>query len=121
MRSNIWIMERSGFSGKWHVIEALDLVDDYLSLSEDPHILIEAKSKSDVLGSYQFGVQNGEIDGHFEKDCQSKLQIIFTFEGSDEMDPVSGYGIASFEAPDTLLLTMHHHLGDTCRYRCKRD
>ncbi|MGA9098188.1 MAG: hypothetical protein WB392_04575 [Methanotrichaceae archaeon] len=113
----------SEFAGKWRVVEALDLVDDYLSISPDPHILLEVKSKSkkDVLGSYQFGVQDGVIDGHFEKDQMGNMRLVFTFDGCDEMDRDSGYGTASFEAPGVLLLVIHHHMGDTLNYRCRRD
>jgi hypothetical protein len=99
----------------------LDLADDYLNLSPDPHILIEVKSRNDVSGSYQFGASDGAIDGHFEKDQKGNMQLIFTFEGCDEMDTDNGYGTASFEAPGILFLTMHHHMGDTYSYRCRRD
>jgi len=114
-------MEKSEFAGKWRVIEAMDFDDDYLRESPDPHIFIEVKGEKDVLGSYHIDLQDGDIGGHFEKDCEGNLQLIFTFEGSDEMESVSGYGTASFEAPDVMLLRMHHHLGDTYSYRCKHD
>lgn len=114
-------MNKSEFAGKWRVVEALDLVDDYLNLSPDPHILLEVKSEKEVSGGYQFGAQDGDIDGYFEKDQMDNIQLIFTFEGYDEMDRDSGYGTASFEAPGILLLTMHHHMGDTLSYRCRRD
>jgi hypothetical protein len=114
------IKERD-FAGKWRVVEAMDLVDDYLGLMPDPHLLIEVKSNNEVTGNYQFGTQDGCIDGHFEEDKEENLQLIFSFEGSDEMDQVSGYGTAIFESiDDTLLLKMHYHMGDTYRFKCKR-
>jgi len=72
------------------------MADDYLSLSEDPHILIEVERDKCVSGSYQFGAQDGSIDGRFEKDCKGNPQLTFTFDGCDEMDPVSGYGTARY-------------------------
>ena len=111
------IKERD-FAGKWRVVEAMDLVDDYLGLMPDPHLLFEVKSKNEVTGTYQFGTQDGCIDGHFEKD-KGNLQLIFSFEGSDEMDQVSGYGTVIFESIDTLLLKMHYHMGDTYSFRCQ--
>jgi hypothetical protein len=113
------IKERD-FAGKWRVVDAMDLVDDYLSLIPDPHFLIEVMSKNEVTGSYQFGAQDGCIDGRFEEDIEN-LRLIFSFEGSDEMDEVSGFGTAIFESLDTLILKMHYHMGDACSFRCKRN
>lgn len=114
-------MEKSDLVGKWRVIEAMDFDDDYLSESPDPHIYIEMNDEGDISGGYHIYLQDGDIDGHFEKDCNGNLQLIFTFEGSDEMEPASGYGTACFEAPCVMLLKMHYHLGDGYSYRCKRD
>jgi hypothetical protein len=66
----------SEFRGKWKVIEAVDMVEDYLSQSPDPHILIIVDEKNEITGSYQFGTQDGYIDGRFEKDEES-LKLIF--------------------------------------------
>jgi hypothetical protein len=114
-------MEKNEFEGKWRVVEAPDMADDYLSLSEDPHILIEVERDKCASGSYQFGAQDGNIDGRFEKDCKGNPQLTFTFEGCDEMDPVSGYGTASIESPGNMLMIMRYHLGDAYTYRCRRD
>ena len=113
------MVTESEFAGKWKVIEAVDMVEDYLSQSPDPHLLINVDEKNEVTGSYQFGAQDGCIDGCFEED-KKDLRLIFSFEGSDEMDPVNGFGIAVFESSDSLLLKMHYHMGDTYSFRCKR-
>ncbi len=106
------------FAGKWKVIEAMDMAEDYLSLSPDPHILINVDEKNEVTGSYEFGAQDGYIDGRFERDKES-LRLIFSFEGWDEADMVNGFGTFCFESEDTFLLTMHHHMGDTYSFRCQ--
>ena len=113
------IKERD-FAGKWKVVETMDLVDDYLDLMPDPHLFIDVKSKNEVTGNYQFGAQDGCISGHFEEDKENP-RLIFSFEGSDEMDQVNGLGTAFLESPDTLLLKMHYHMGDTYSFRCKRN
>jgi hypothetical protein len=113
------MLNERDFAGKWKVFDAMDQGDDYLSLTPDPHLLIEVNSKNEVTGNYQYGAGDGFIDGQFERD-NDDLRLIFSFEGSDEMDPVSGFGTASFESPDTLLLKMHYHMGDTYSFRCKR-
>ena len=112
------MVTESEFAGKWKVIEALESAEDYLSLSPDPHLLINVDEKNDVTGSYEFGVENGYIDGQFERDKES-LRLIFSFEGWDETDLVNGFGTFCFESKDTFLLTMHYHTGDTFRLRCQ--
>ena len=107
------------FAGKWKVIEAIDMVDDYLSLTPDPHLKIEVSGKNEVTGSYLFGVQTGSIDAQLEQDKESQ-RLLFSFDGSDEGDEVSGFGTASFESADTLILRMHYHMGDTYSFRCTR-
>jgi hypothetical protein len=108
----------SEFRGKWKVIEAVDMVEDYLSLLPDPHLLIQVDEKNVVTGSYQFGTQDGYIDGRFEKDEES-LKLIFSFEGWDEADLVNGSGTFSVESGDTYLLTMNYENGNTFSFRCQ--
>jgi hypothetical protein len=108
----------SEFRGKWKVIEAVDMVEDYLSLLPDPHLLIQVDEKNVVTGSYQFGTQDGYIDGLFEKDEES-LKLIFSFEGWDDADLVNGSGTFSVESGDTYLLTMNYENGNTFSFRCQ--
>jgi hypothetical protein len=90
---SIMIKERD-FAGIWKVIEAMDMMDDYLSLTPDPHLKIEVNGEDEVAGSFEFGAQDGDIDGQFEQDKES-LRLIFSFEGWDEGDEVHGFGTAS--------------------------
>lgn len=108
----------SEFAGKWKVIEAVDMVEDYLCESPDPHLLIQVGEKNEVTGSYQFGSQDGYIDGRFERDNVS-LKLIFSFEGWDEADLVNGSGIFCVESGDTFLLTMNYENGNTFSFRCQ--
>ena len=112
------MITESEFAGKWKVIEAVDMVEDYLSLSPDPHLLINVDEKNEVTGSYEFGVQNGYIDGKFQRDNES-LMLIFSFEGWDDTDLVNGSGTFCFESEDTFLLTMNYEKGDTFSFRCQ--
>ena len=112
------MVTESEFAGKWKVIEAVDMVEDYLSLSPDPHLLINVDEKNEVTGSYQFGTQDGYIDGRFEKDEES-LKLIFSFEGWDDTDLVNGSGTFCVESGDTFLLTMHYENGNTFSFRCQ--
>lgn len=108
----------SEFLGKWKVIEAVDMVEDYLCQSADPHLLIQEGEKNQVTGSYQFGSQDGYIDGRFERDNAS-LRLIFSFEGWDGADLVNGSGTFCVESGDTFLLTMNYERGNTFSFRCQ--
>jgi hypothetical protein len=112
------MVTESEFAGKWKVIEAVDMVEDYLCQSPDPHLLIQVDEKNEVMGSYQFGSQDGYIDGRFERDEES-LKLIFSFEGWDDTDLVNGSGTFSVESGDTFLLTMNYEKGDTFSFRCQ--
>lgn len=107
------------FAGKWKVIEAVDMDEDYLRLSTDPYLLIQVNERGEVTGSYQFGTQEGYIDGRFEQDGESQ-KLIFSFEGWDEADLVNGSGTFCVESGDTFLFTMDHENGDTFRFRCQK-
>jgi hypothetical protein len=112
------MVTESEFAGKWKVIEAVDMVEDYLSQSPDPHLLIQVDEKNEVTGSYRFGVQDGYIDGIFEKNEES-LKLVFSFEGWDEADLVNGSGTFCFESGDIYLLTMNYENGNTFGFRCQ--
>jgi hypothetical protein len=111
------MVTESEFAGKWKVIEALDIVEDHISLSPDPYLLINVDEKNEVTGSYEFGVQNGYIDGRFERDNE-RLKLVFSFEGWDDTDLVNGSGTFRFESGDTYLLTMNYENGNTFSFRC---
>jgi len=111
------IMEHE-FAGKWKIIEALDMVEDYLSLSPDPHLMLQVDEKNKVTGSYQFGSQDGYIDGLIEHDNEN-LKLIFSFEGWDEADLVNGSGTFCIESGETYLLTMNYENGKIFCFRCQ--
>jgi hypothetical protein len=114
----IQMVTESEFAGKWKVIEAVDMLEDYLSQSPDPHILIIVNEKNEVTGSYQFGTQDGYIDGRFEKN-EDIQKLIFSFEGWDEADLMNGSGTLAVESGDTYLLTMKYENGNTFSFRCQ--
>lgn len=113
------MVTESEFAGKWKLIKAANMVEDDLSLSADSYLLIQVNEKNVVTGSYQFGSQEGYIDGRFEKDNES-LKLIFSFEGWDEADLVNGSGTFGVESGDTFLFTMIHENGDTFNFRCRK-
>jgi hypothetical protein len=107
------------FAGKWKVIEAVKMVEDDLSLSPDSYLQITVNEKNVATGSYQFGTQDGYIDGRLEG-YNENLMLIFSFEGWDEADLVNGSGTFCVESGDTFLFTMIHENGDTFSFRCRK-
>ena len=54
-------------SGKWIVVELLSMTDDYLDLTPDPHVLITHTEFKRFSATFQFGAQEGEIDGRVDE------------------------------------------------------
>ncbi|MDD4446842.1 MAG: hypothetical protein PHN61_04105 [Methanothrix sp.] len=113
------MVTESEFAGKWKLMKAMNMVEDDLSRSDDSYLLIQVNEKNVVTGSYQFGSQEGYIDGRFERDNES-LKLIFSFEGWDEADLVTGFGTFGLESGETFLFTMVHENGDTFSFRCRK-
>jgi|GEM_PF-828020 len=101
-------------SGKWVVAELPTMMDDYLGLTPDPHVLITHTEFERFSATFQFGAQQGEIDGRVDEVWTHAAAIFFTFVGTDEGDEISGASAdAGYNAADdTITGTMRYHLGD---------
>lgn len=102
------------FAGTWEVVSSPDFDDDYLSLETEPYITLR-QSGSRVEGEFQVGLQRGDLDGRLEEEDL----LLFSFEGEDEMEPVSGAGKAVLKG-DRLTLTLMYHEGDDYTFECER-
>jgi len=109
-------------SGKWAVIELPTLADDYLGLTPDPHVLITHTEFERFSASYQFGAQQGEIDGRVDEVWTHAAAIFLTFVGTDEGDEISGAaGDVAYNAEDdTITGTLRYHQGDDLPFVWKR-
>jgi len=103
------------FAGTWRVVSSPDLDDDYFQLQSEgePHVRFRTRGNR-IEGSYEIGLLTGEIDGRLQGG-----QLIFSFAGMDEMDEVSGSGIAVVTG-GRLALTLMYHLGDDYTFECER-
>jgi hypothetical protein len=82
------------FVGNWQVVEFADLARDYLEKSDEAaYITIKRPTYGSWDGRYHFGLCDGEITGAI-REFGGELLLIFSFEGSDEMDLVTGGGWA---------------------------
>ena len=97
--------------GKWRIVEA-DLWDrDYLDLMEPAYIAFDDNG----YGEFVFGCVNGGLDCEY-----SHRVIFFTWEGSDEMDEVSGDGSADLEDDGSLDIEIKFHHGDQANLKARR-
>ena len=80
----------------------------------DPFVELSQKGGG-VEGEYHIGLSNGSLDGRLA----GNDRIVFSFDGSDEMDPVNGRGTASLEG-DRLILKLIYHMGEDSTFECRR-
>ncbi len=101
-------------SGKWAIVELSSMMDDYLDITPDPHVLITHTEFERFTGTYHFAAQNGEITGRVDEVFTDAAALFFTFVGSDEGDEVNGAAadVAYHAGSDTITGTMRYHQGD---------
>ena len=103
------------FIGLWHITEMDEWDEDYFNMDVQAYIQINEEN----LGEFQFGLVSGQLDGEVEK-VGNKERFFFTWEGSDEMDPVSGSGWLALKTRNTLEGKIKFHLGDSSMLLAKR-
>jgi hypothetical protein len=103
------------FIGTWHIY-SMELWDEsYFNMEVQAFIDI----RPDNLGSFQFGLVSGGLHGHLER-VGEKQRFVFTWEGSDEMDAVSGSGWLQLKGENELLGSIKLHLGDCSKFKARR-
>lgn len=103
------------FIGTWHIYSMEMWDEEYFN--EETQAFIQVRP--DNLGSFQFGLVSGGLDGYLEGSGRNR-RFMFTWEGSDEMDPVSGGGWLQLEGENELLGSIKFHLGDRSGFRARR-
>jgi hypothetical protein len=103
------------FTGRWRIVSSPDFDAAYLAEETEPYVQLWQEGNS-VTGEYHVGYQSGSLDGKLRKD----QQVVFSFEGMDEMEEVHGRGTAAL-AGDTLTLVLEYHFGDTYTFAGVRE
>lgn len=103
------------FIGTWHIYEMETWDADYLNMEVQAYVQI----RPDNLGDFQFGLVSGGLDGSVQGKPPGQ-RFVFTWEGSDEMDPVSGSGWMRLKDENTALGMIGIHRGDRSRFRARR-
>ena len=109
-------------SGQW-VVELPSLPDDYLAQTPDPHVLIRHEEFSRFTATYQFGTQQGEIDGRVDEVWPNAAQLFLTFVGlKDGVEVFGAAGDAGYNAKEEDIIsgTFRYHNGDDLPFVWKR-
>lgn len=97
--------------GRWRIVEA-DLWDRaYLDLVEPAYVHFH----DDGHGEFAFGAVSGGMDLEYAHSA-----IFFTWDGSDEMDEVSGSGVAELQDDGILEIDLAFHHGDEALLKAER-
>lgn len=91
--------------GKWRIVEMPDFETDHVDMLEPAYILFEGNGS----GEFAFGCCTGQI---WEASTTEATIIDFTWDGSDEMDPVNGEGSAELQPDGSLQGEISYHSGD---------
>ena len=103
------------FTGTW-ILTEMEMWDaDYFNMEVQAYIRIGV----DGLGDFQFGLVSGGIDGEAVK-LGNAERFEFTWEGQDEMDPVSGSGWLMSIGPNRVEGRIKIHLGDSSAFKAVR-
>ena len=102
---------KSALIGKWRIIEMALWDSDYLDMVELAYIQFQANG----LGEFKFGCVVGGLDCTLFADAAD-----FTWQGSDEMDPVCGDGWAELDDDGTINGEISFHLGDESTFKARR-
>lgn len=101
--------------GTWY-ITGMEMWDaDYFNMETQAYIRIEKGG----TGDFQFGLVSGSIDGHVEE-VGSESRFPFTWEGRDEMHPVTGRGWLRPTEGGEAEGMIKFHKGDRSRFQARR-
>ncbi len=120
------------FVGTWHIIAMELWDDDYVNMERQAFVEI----RPDNLGSFQFGLVRGELDGYLEAPEETpegepsrqqpaptqpaSARFAFTWDGFDELDEVSGSGWMRLTGADEAVGLIKIHLGDRSTFQARR-
>ena len=103
---------KSAFIGRWKITEMEQWDQDYVDMEESGNIAFEKGGS----GGFHFGCVEVSLDWRYDASID---RVDFTFEGSDEGDPVSGRGWAKIEGKQ-LVGQIVFHLGDESGFKARK-
>jgi hypothetical protein len=107
-------MPAVSLTGTWIVLSSPDFDGDYLRMETTPYVEL-LRERSGIRGDFHIGLISGSLRGVVDGD-----RIRFSFEGTDEMDPVDGAGTITGE-DERMTFVLEFHDGDTFTFECARQ
>ena len=94
----------------------MDMWDaDYINMETQAYLQIGERG----LGEFQFGLVSGQIDGEVAE-CGDRERFEFTWDGSAELDPVSGSGWLYIVGINEAEGKIKIHLSDSSLFKAKK-
>lgn len=88
--------------GRWRITQLSELDESYFEESDEPpSISLHSNQRGRVVGEYHFGLSGGDLNGEIREFGEEPV-LLFSYEGSDEMDEVHGSGWAQLRERDRL-------------------
>jgi hypothetical protein len=103
------------YVGTWRIIEMEQWDQDFINLVVPGYIAF----REDHLGEFQCGAVHGDLDYRLAP-CQDTKRLAFSWEGEDEMDPVSGRGWALIK-DGQLQGRIYFHEGDDSGFVAEKE
>jgi hypothetical protein len=90
------------FVGVWRITDMSNFDADFLAEGDGPpQFKLSASKFGDINGDYAFSYSSGTISGAL-REFGGETLLIFGFDGSDDMDAVTGAGWAKWVAPNQI-------------------
>lgn len=101
------------FRGHWRIISSTDFDGEILEMETTPYVRVEG-DKFAFDGIFHIGLIRGEFDGRLDG-----KRVLFSFEASDELEPVHGAGTMSL-IDEKMKFRLMIFRGDDFAFICER-
>jgi hypothetical protein len=106
-------VKMQAFSGQWNIISSPELNAESLNFAGPPYLRLR-HIDGRLEGEFSVGACSGQLDGH----PNGTQQVIFSFEGMDGDELVSGAATARLHPPGLHLVLMYH-FGAIHTFECR--
>lgn len=100
--------------GHWRIISSPDFDDEILEMETTPYVRVEG-DKLTLKGVFHLGLIRGEFNGRLDG-----KRVLFSFEASDELEPVHGAGTMSL-IDEKMEFRLMFFRGDEFTFICERS
>ena len=102
------------FRGHWRIISSPDFDREFLEMEPTPFVCVEGENFA-FEGTFHIGLIRGEFDGRLDG-----KRVLFSFEATDELEPVHGAGTMSL-GDRGMEFRLMFFLGDEFTFICEHS